>query len=107
MSRELQVQERLLAIESLLKQAGLWQYVAPVSEAFTSTEPFCIDTMTPLQWLQWILLPKMQALLDAGAPLPPSLAIAPYYEVALEGDIPERARLLHLLNEVDQLFESP
>ncbi|CAO97775.1 YqcC family protein [Erwinia tasmaniensis] len=107
MSREQQVQQRLLAIGSLLKQAGLWQHVAPVSEAFSSTEPFCLDTMTPLQWLQWILLPKMQALLDAGAPLPVSMAIAPYYEVALEGEVTERARLLHLLNEFDQLFESP
>lgn len=107
MSREQQVQERLLAIESFLKQAGLWQYVAPVSEAFASSEPFCIDTMTPLQWLQWVLLPKMQALLDAGALLPVKLAVTPYYEVSLEGVLPERARLLQLLCEFDQLFESP
>lgn len=106
MSREQQVQERLLAIETQLKQAGLWQAVAPNSEAFASTEPFCVDTMTPLQWLQWIFLPRMQALLDAGAPLPTTLAIAPYYEVWLEGEIPERAQLLHRLNAFDQLFES-
>lgn len=107
MSREQQIQERLLAIESLLNQAGLWQSVAPNSEAFTSTEPFCLDTMTPLQWLQWVFLPRMQALLDAAAPLPVALAIAPYYEVWLEGEIPERAALLHRLNAFDQLFESP
>lgn len=106
MSREQQVQQRLLAIETQLRQAGLWQTVAPTSEAFASTEPFCVDTMTPLQWLQWIFLPRMQALLDGGAPLPVSLAIAPYYEVWLEGETPERARLLHCLNEFDQLFES-
>lgn len=68
MSREQQVQERLQAIETQLKQSGLWQAVAPNSAAFASTEPFCVDTMTPLQWLQWIFLPRMQALLDAAAP---------------------------------------
>lgn len=107
MMREQQVQERLLAIETQLKTAGLWQAVAPNNEAFASTEPFCVDTMTPLQWLQWVFLPRMQALLDAGAALPVSLAIAPYYEVWLEGEIPERAQLLHCLNALDQLFESP
>lgn len=106
MSRELEVQERLQAIEQQLKSSGLWQSFAPNSQAFASVEPFCVDTMTPPQWLQWIFLPRMQALLDAGAPLPVSLAIAPYYEVALEGDIPQRAQLLHCLNAIDQLFES-
>jgi len=107
MSNEIQVQERLRAIELQLKESGLWQTIAPNSHAFSSTEPFCVDTMTPLQWLQWVLLPRMQALLDAGAPLPTALAIAPYYEVALEGEIPQRAQLLHCLNTFDQLFESP
>lgn len=107
MSRELEVQERLLAIALQLKACGLWQTVAPNSQAFASSEPFCVDTMTPSQWLQWVFLPRMQALLDAGAALPVTLAIAPYYEVALEGDIPHRAQLLHCLNALDQLFESP
>jgi len=107
MSREPDVQERLQAIEQQLKVSGLWQSVAPDSEAFASTEPFCVDSMTSLQWLQWVFLPRMQALLDAGAPLPVTLAIAPYYEVALEADIPQRAALLHCLSAFDQLFASP
>lgn len=106
MSKEKLVQERLQAIELQLKQGGLWQSVAPDVSAFNSTEPFCVDTMMPLEWLQWILLPRMQALLDAGSPLPVALAIAPYYEMALEADIPHRAQLLHCLKALDDLFES-
>lgn len=105
MSRETQVLHRLDAIEQILQDAGLWQSFAPNSEAFNSVEPFCLDTMTPLQWLQWVFLPRMRALLDAGAPLPVKLAIAPYYEEALEGEIPARATLLHAMNELDQMFE--
>lgn len=104
MSRERQVQELLLAVEQLLKQAGLWQSTAPEAQAFTSTEPFFIDTMTPLQWLQWVFLPRMQTLLDASAPLPSALAVAPYYEEALDADIPQRTELLRLLTALDALF---
>lgn len=104
MSREQLVRERLQAIEQALHDAGLWQTCAPNSEAFESQEPFCVDTMMPIQWLQWVLIPRMQALLAAESPLPVKLALAPYYEMALEGDMPGRATLLHRLNQLDQLF---
>lgn len=105
MSRHQQVQAQLQLIERCLKETELWQSVPPDGEAFASNEPFCVDTMTPLQWLQWVFLPRMQALLDAAAPLPGSLAIAPYYEVALESDNPHRTRLLQCLTAFDKLFE--
>jgi len=107
MSRKAEVQERLLAIAAQLKTSGLWQSVAPETEAFASTEPFCLDSMAPLQWLQWVFLPRMQALLESGAPLPVTLAIAPYYEVALDAETAQRTVLLQRLSEFDQLFEPP
>lgn len=76
MSRELEIRNRLQAIEQALHDAGLWQTCAPNAEAFESTEPFCVDTMMPIQWLQWVFLPRMQALLDAQSALPVKLAIA-------------------------------
>ena len=104
MSREQQVRERLQAIEQVLHDAGLWQTTPPDIEAFDSPEPFCVDTMMPLQWLQWVFIPRMQALLEAETPLPVKLAIAPYYEMALEGDMPGRMTLLNQLNQLDRLF---
>lgn len=106
MNRHQQVQARLQATEQCLKESGLWQNQPPDSEAFACTEPFCVSTMLPLEWLQWVFLPRMQALLDAGAPLPVTLAIAPYYEVALDAAMPHRTRLLHCLTAFDNLFES-
>lgn len=105
MSRETQVLYRLQAIEHQVKEVGLWQSCAPDSEAFNSDEPFFMNTLAPLEWLQWVFLPRMQALLDAGAPLPVKLAIAPYYEVALEADMPGREPLLLVLKQLDDLFE--
>ncbi|SFN09775.1 Uncharacterized conserved protein YqcC, DUF446 family [Izhakiella capsodis] len=99
-----QIRQQLHEIENLLRAEDLWQQQAPGQQALASSEPFCVDTLTPLQWLQWILLPRMHALLDSQSALPTNFAIAPYYEMALEMDIPHRDRLLHLLNQLDARF---
>lgn len=104
MHREHQVRQGLLAVEALLKTHALWQSEAPASTAFDSEQPFFLDTMRPLEWLQWVLIPRMHALLDAEAALPQNFAITPYYEMALEADIPGRSELLVHLSALDALF---
>lgn len=107
MHREHQVRQGLLAVEALLKAHALWQSEAPESAAFNSTQPFFLDTMRPLEWLQWVLIPRMHALLHAEAELPQNFAIAPYYEMALEAEIPARRELLVHLSALDALFIVP
>ncbi|WP_437612498.1 YqcC family protein [Erwinia sp. V71] len=104
MSREQQVRQRLLAVAQVLQDSGLWQSHAPDTQAFNSNEPFCVDTMLPLEWLQWVLLPRMQALLDSQAPLPQNFSITPYYEEALDSETPGRLLLLCELQALDALF---
>ncbi|CAK9885866.1 MAG: putative protein YqcC [Candidatus Erwinia impunctatus] len=99
-----QLQHYLITLQQTLQHHALWESVVPDSRAFESSEPFFIDTMSPLQWLQWVFLPRMQSLLDAQQPLPEKLAIAPYYEMALEEGLPGREVLLVLLNDIDALF---
>ena len=106
MHREHQVRQGLLAVEALLKTHALWQSEAPDSAAFASTQPFFLDTMRPLEWLQWVLIPRMYALLDAEAALPQNFAVAPYYEMVLEADMPGRQALLIHLSALDALFVS-
>lgn len=77
MTLHLSVRERLHAIEALLRETQYWQENAPQSSAFASDSPFCMDTMEPLEWLQWVLIPRMHQLLDAEQPLPQSFAVAP------------------------------
>ncbi|WP_375057700.1 YqcC family protein [Zobellella sp. DQSA1] len=67
----------LYAIERELKVLSWWQSVPPPAKALASTEPFCLDTLTFPQWLQFVLLPRMQALIDAGAPLPTRISVYP------------------------------
>lgn len=59
---------------------NLWTDEPPDPEALDSQEPFCVDTLPLESWLQFIFLPRMEAVLDAEAPLPADCAIAPYAE---------------------------
>ncbi|MGF6192229.1 YqcC family protein [Serratia sp. 2723] len=104
MSISNQVRHNLRAIEQSMRDLALWQLTPPEAEAFASTEPFCIDSMLAEEWLQWVLLPRMHALLDANAPLPTRFAITPYFEEALKDRQPSCLPLLVLLQRLDSLL---
>ena len=96
------VRAQLHTIEALLRQHQLWQASAPQPEAFASTQPFCLDTLEPFEWLQWVLIPRMHALLDGGHPQ--AFVVSPYYEMALEASHPARDVMLAELARLDALF---
>lgn len=106
MERHALVRQHLLAIEQVLRDHQLWQGVAPLPTAFESTQPFFMDTMEPHEWLQWVLIPRMHALIDSNLPLPVAFALAPYYEMALDAAHVGRESLLAALQELDVLFAS-
>jgi len=104
MTRHDNVRAQLHAIEAVLRQHQLWQAVSPQPEAFASTQPFCLDTLEPFEWLQWVLVPRMHALLDGGHSLPQAFAVSPYFEMALDATHPAREILLIELERLDTLF---
>lgn len=87
----------LIDIEAVLRQLRLWQSDAPDSAALASTAPFCFDTLTLPQWLQFVFIPRMYELLESDANLPESCAIAPMAEEYFSGsELPVRPLLVHL-----------
>lgn len=98
------VREQLHIIEALLRKHDHWQTTVPDASVFASTQPFCMDTLEPLEWLQWVLIPQMHALLDSGQPLPQSFAVAPYYEMALDAGHPLRDKMICELQQLDIFF---
>ncbi|MFG0582179.1 YqcC family protein [Pseudomonas sp. zjy_9] len=96
--------EHLLLIERELRVLGWWQEQAPSAEALASQEPFCVDTLTFEQWLQWIFLPRMKQLLEAGAALPSVSGIQPMAEMVYREQSGVSRRLLELLGEFDRLL---
>jgi uncharacterized protein YqcC (DUF446 family) len=98
------VRLRLQAIEAQLREHQHWQDTPPDVSVFESTQPFCMDTLEPLEWLQWVLIPRLHQLIDSEQDLPQSFAVAPYYEIALDASHPFRAIILPELEQLDALF---
>ncbi|MEX0424359.1 YqcC family protein [Providencia rettgeri] len=107
MNIEQRIIEKLRHLEEEMKLKSLWNEQPPSPEAFNSVEPFCIDTMEAIEWLQWILIPRLQMLIEQGATLPTNFAVAPYFEEAYKHDEEEQYTLLiNHLRELDGFFST-
>ncbi|AMX03108.1 YqcC family protein [Microbulbifer thermotolerans] len=94
-----EVAEQLLLIEAEMRRLDLWAAQPPSAEALASTEPFCVDTLTLPQWLQFIFLPRMRQLIERELPLPRQCGIAPMAEEYFRGDA--GGKLVERLAELD------
>lgn len=104
MNLENQIWQLLTDIEQLMRSQGLWGATAPELSAFDSREPFSIDTMSPEEWLQWIFIPRMRALVETHQPLPMRIAIAPYFEEAFNARSEDHQTLIDVLKNIDRLL---
>lgn len=98
------VAEVLIDIEAELRQLALWERMPPPASALASPEPFCIDTLTLPQWLQFVFLPTLYGLLEEEAALPERCAIAPMAEEYFRGSQLASGSLLAALRRIDELL---
>lgn len=101
------IQQLLSALEAELKQQQLWSALPPDAAALESTLPFCCDTLPLQQWLQFIFLPRMQALVDAGANLPGKIGILPIAEEAFKPHGERVSPLLRIIARIDTYAPGP
>jgi len=99
-----QAQQLLAEIETELKNQSLWNNVMPSAQALASTTPFCIDTLSFTDWLQFIFLVKMKQLVDMQMPLPVNMAVHPMAEEAFKAETVDTRELLSLILKFDQLL---
>lgn len=100
------VADVLLALEAELRRLDLWEAHAPIAADLQSVQPFCCDTLSLPQWLQWILLPRMRAAVSAGGPYPPRSGIHAYAEEWVRYQPGEYPELLRLIKRFDDLIEA-
>lgn len=100
----IQIADQLLLVERALRVQGWWDVSAPSEEALASEQPFCVDTLDFAQWLQWIFLPRMKAIIEAGAELPAVSGILPMAEHVYGADNRAAAELLRALGDFDRLI---
>ena len=70
MSLFVEIASTLIDLEAELRRLRLWDAQPPSAAALASVEPFCVDTLTLSQWLQFVFIPRMHALVNAQQ-LPP------------------------------------
>ena len=95
-----EIRQILLDIERELKALDLWQEEEINPQLLLSVEPFCCDTLNFEQWLQFILIPKMHALLTQQQPLPRKALIAPMAEHVWHNQT-DKLHLIKLLRSFD------
>ena len=94
----------LIDIEAQLRQLGLWDKIPPSTEALASDQPFCIDTLTLPQWLQFIFLPTLYGMLEEGRALPDRSSIVPMAEEFFRGSGLATTELMAALLRVDEIL---
>jgi len=94
----------LAQLEAELRRLGLWAATPPPEKALASRLPFCCDTLTFPQWLQFVFLERMRRLVASGAPLPRACGIAPMAEEWFAGSATDTERLLDILRNIDDLL---
>lgn len=94
-------------VETELRRLGYWEAVPPAPERLASETPFCVDTLTLPEWLQWRFIPQLLELIDNDAALPEECAIHPYAEHCLAEEPRDVSELLTLISRIDTLITEP
>jgi uncharacterized protein YqcC (DUF446 family) len=99
-----QIAAVLIDIEAQLRQLGQWEKQPPSAAALASDQPFCVDTLTLPQWLQFVFLPTVYDMLQEGRELPGRCGIAPMAEEYFRGTGLGCTDLVASLVQIDELL---
>lgn len=95
------VQRLLIDLQQELRQLDLWQQESPPMNALRSTQPFAVDTLDFHQWLQFIMIPRLQAIVVERGPLPSSMAVSPMAVQVYKGQLKTYRNLISCLRDID------
>ncbi|MBP0047743.1 YqcC family protein [Marinobacterium sp. AK62] len=104
MSRVEHVSALLIDIRTEMDELGVWSAQPPKPEALASTQPFCVDTLDFTEWVQWLLIPRLEEMIARDLPLPQNSQIHPMAEEVFKQMDEDTDRLLDLLAQLDQLL---
>lgn len=106
-SQHQQIAEAVDGIEGQLRQLGVWQAQPPDADRLDFCAAFGADKLTFFEWLQWVLLPRVRAILGGDGEFPDHSEVGVYAVRELDGYRGAES-LMSRLCEFDQLFtETP
>lgn len=99
------LRQYLQQLESEMRTAQLWGALPPSEQALASTMPFMYDTLKIEEWLQWVFLPRLHALVDGGHALPGECSVQPLAEHEWsQRALGQRDAALRVLTQIDALL---
>ncbi len=98
------VAELLIDIEAEMRQQLLWSERRPSDEALASDQPFAVDTLSFVEWLQFIFIERLHLVTKQQLPLPEKCDIKPMAEEYFRGNAHQPKTLLVLLEKIDQII---
>jgi uncharacterized protein YqcC (DUF446 family) len=97
------VSAKLATIKQAMRANGMWQAQPLEPEQYEFRQAFGADTMTFSQWLQFVLVPRIELVLSSRGTFPLSSSVGTKAIREFDGD-PRADALVTLLCEFDQLF---
>lgn len=88
-------------LKTVLQELALWQSQPPSAEALASTQPFALDTLEFHEWLQFILIERLQTMISLSQPLPTAVSIFPMAEEVYKEELERFAPLLDVIARLD------
>ncbi len=89
-----------------LRRRGVWAGEPPSPAALSSRLPFCCDTLSFTEWLQWVLIPRLEDLDRHGGHWPAHSAMRPMAEESLAGCDWTTRDTIELIGRVDALINA-
>ena len=93
-------------IQKELRDLDRWQEYPLPSKKFEDMGAFGSNTMTFEQWIQFILIPRLDHIVKNHGELPSESMLSTYAVRVLDGDI-DASKLIGLLNDIDELVNTP
>ena len=100
------VESILIQLESEMRRLNLWSDSVPSEDALASQEPFCIDTLNFLEWLQFVFIDRMRVLVESEASLPSACGILPMAEEYFRGQDVRAKGIVSLLGLLDDVLSN-
>ncbi|MCO4758205.1 MAG: YqcC family protein [Oceanospirillaceae bacterium] len=102
MDRNVRVSALLSSIQSEMQSQQLWAAQSPSAEALSSQQPFCVDTLMFTEWVQWLMLPRLQMMIDQRTSLPQNSNMHAMAEEAFKRIEADTNQLLELIKALDE-----
>ncbi len=94
----------LAKLASELRLLSLWQSEKPSKQDLASTSPFCCDTLTFAQWLQFVFIAKITVMISSEVTLPSNISLTPMAEHAFNYLGNDATVLVNVIADIDELF---